>query len=341
MGFAKAKPPKGEPYFVGWIPRSFAEKLLHSDGEFLVRQSQQESGEPEMVLSLKHKDHFHHYFIYLERGLYHLEDVFKPDISSLIEYYMTTQKKIFGGRATLKIPFLRPFNFFAEHNVEIHKVIGEGAFGKVYYGALRTHEKLCECAIKVVNSEPFETADMKEIRTKFAKEAEIMLQLQHPNILSAYGLVVDTNPNQLILEYAPGGSLRKFLMETPAKFVSVRMLSGFCNEAASGLDYLASMKVIHGDIAARNCLLGNNNQLKICDFGLSTIGQKHFNFSAVTQTPTKWLAPEAFTRRQLSTQTDVWAFGVLMWEIFSRCKTMPYPALTNQETVQWVRYILK
>lgn len=328
---SKPKAPKNVKYYVGWIPREYAEKLIKSDGEFLVRQTHGDNGTSDFILSIRNQGRCHHYIIYFKQGQYYITDLYAPEIHELIEAYVYSQRPIDDEGAILKRPILKPYYYFTKKQVQMKRMIGEGAFGKVHYGVLRADDKQRECAIKLESSKSKDANNKKRELAKFFKEAEIMLELSHPNILDAYGILVDKDPIKLVLEYAPGGSLRTFLKKSSPAHAPVALLSRFCDDAANGLKYLASKRVIHCDVAARNCLIGYSNQLKISDFGLSMRGHKTVKFEKLVHVPLKWLAPEVYLRHEFSTKSDVWAYGILLWEIFTRCYSEPYPGLTAEE----------
>ncbi|VDP02989.1 unnamed protein product [Heligmosomoides polygyrus] len=179
-------------------------------------------------------------------------------------------------------------------------------------------------------------------------EAKIMRRLDHPNIVRMYGVAPQEEPVMIILELAVNGSLKRNTIVS--KYVEVFIKSyykknenvtndkklKFATDACRGMCYLSLEKIIHRDLAARNCLLGAAYEVKISDFGLSVADKSELRLNKLQKVPVKWLSPETINEGVFTTKTDVWSFGVLMWEIFANCKSDPFPGETNAQAVSLI-----
>ncbi len=169
-----------------------------------------------------------------------------------------------------------------------------------------------------------------------------MRLLRHENIVSVIGVAAVDLPLMIVMELCPNGSLLSQLRAGKLKGDQKAKFDA-CVDAAAGLKYLESESVIHRDVAARNCLLGPSNQVKLSDFGLAAIApgavtatdgpqEKSAMVTGGVRLPIKWLAPEVLRRPgTYSTKSDVWSFGVLLWEVWSD-GAEPYPGKSNAET---------
>lgn len=162
--------------------------------------------------------------------------------------------------------------------------------------------------------------------------SRILKQYDHPNIVKLIGVCTQKQPIYIIMELIQGGDFLSFL-RTEGPSLIPKMLVKMTENVASGMEYLESKKCIHRDLAARNCLVAEGNVVKISDFGMSR-QEDDGVYSAeggLRQIPVKWTAPEALNYGRYTTESDVWSFGILLWETFSMGMT-PYTSMTNQQT---------
>uniref|UniRef100_A0A8C2C7W9 Tyrosine-protein kinase n=1 Tax=Cyprinus carpio TaxID=7962 RepID=A0A8C2C7W9_CYPCA len=203
-----------------------------------------------------------------------------------------------------------------------------GNFGEVFSG--RLHSDNTPVAVKACRENL-----PAEHKNKFLMEARILKQYDHPNIVKLIGVCTQKQPIYIIMELVQGGDFLTFL-RTEGHNLKTKMLIKMAENVVSGMAYLESKKCIHRDLAARNCLVGEESVVKISDFGMSRQEQDGVYSAAggMKQIPVKWTAPEALNYGRYTTESDVWSFGVLLWETFSRGVT-PYTIphnMNNQQT---------
>lgn len=208
-------------------------------------------------------------------------------------------------------------------DLELGKRLGSGNFGDVCLGTMvATGTKVAVKTCKDTVPDP----------ARFLEEAAVLKEYDHPNIVTLIG-VVSEKPIYIILELCLGGELLAALRKN--KELTVPHCIKMSSEAAEGMAYLHSKLCIHRDLAARNCLVTSDGVVKISDFGMSRLtasADDVYTVDTTAQTiPIRWTAPEALSGdRTYSLATDVWAFAVLMWEIFSK-GMQPYPGMTNAQ----------
>jgi len=323
-------------YFHGKISRSEVNPLLKKVGDYLVRESAKKPGE--LALSVKTSEKVTHFIIQQDvPGKFRFEGEAKDSVDDLINYYKSTDMSVTKrSEAKLKSAVNRHGfddsgtgdTFAMSHrDVKIGKKLGNGNFGEVKLGTIVATG--VSCAVKTCK-------DTVPDPGRFLEEADTLKDYDHPNIVKLIG-VVSTKPIYIILELCKDELLA--YIRKHGNLLEVGTFVRMSSEAAEGMNYLHGKGCIHRDLAARNCLIGNDGAVKISDFGMSRMTEGDDEIYTVNTTakqiPIKWTAPEALTHMTYVLATDVWAFGILLWEIFS-CGKMPYPGMNNSETKEAV-----
>lgn len=223
------------------------------------------------------------------------------------------------------------------------RALGQGAFGEVYQGLYRHRDgDAVEMPVAVKTLPEMSTG---QAEADFLMEAAIMAKFKHANIVHLIGVCFDRHPRFIVLELLAGGDLKNFLREgrhkpeRPSPLTMKDLI--FCAiDVARGCRYMESKRFIHRDIAARNCLLsskGPGRVVKIADFGMARdiYRSDYYRKGGKAMLPIKWMPPEAFLDGIFTSKTDVWSFGVLLWEVFSM-GLMPYTGLPNRDVMQLV-----
>ncbi|KAJ6669273.1 hypothetical protein lerEdw1_008082 [Lerista edwardsae] len=232
--------------------------------------------------------------------------------------------------------------------VKIEEVIGAGEFGEVYKGRLKLPGKReIYVAIKTLKA-----GYSEKQRRDFLSEASIMGQFDHPNIIRLEGVVTKSRPVMIITEFMENGAyLKQELPRSPIPTIedtvskpcqndgqfTVIQLVGMLRGIAAGMKYLAEMNYVHRDLAARNILVNSNLVCKVSDFGLSRYLQDDTSDPTYTSSlggkiPVRWTAPEAIAYRKFTSASDVWSYGIVMWEVMSFGER-PYWDMSNQDVI--------
>ncbi|XP_027851804.2 focal adhesion kinase 1 isoform X4 [Aphis gossypii] len=216
--------------------------------------------------------------------------------------------------------------------VELGEIIGEGQFGDVHKGAchMRSIKNKPGNAVAVAIKTCKPDADMATT-DKFLEEAYIMQQFDHPHIIRLIG-VCCSPPVWIVMELAKLGELRAYLQNNQAH-LDLATLILYSYQLSTALSYLESKKFVHRDIAARNVLVSSHHCVKLADFGLSRWVQDQSYYKASKgKLPIKWMSPESINFRRFTTASDVWMFGVCMWEILMM-GVKPFQGIKNNDVI--------
>uniref|UniRef100_A0A8C5D057 receptor protein-tyrosine kinase n=1 Tax=Gadus morhua TaxID=8049 RepID=A0A8C5D057_GADMO len=217
------------------------------------------------------------------------------------------------------------------HKLTLGKTLGEGEFGSVMEGLLTQEESVLKVAVKTMKSEW--SSETHPGSKHFPHDISVCLQTVESE---GYPSPV------VILPYMKHGDLHSYLLysrlgDTPV-YLPSQMLVKFMTDIARGMEYLSNKNFIHRDLAARNCMLNENMNVCVADFGLSKkiYNGDYYRQGRISKMPVKWIAIESLADRVYTTKSDVWSFGVTMWEIATRGQT-PYPGVENSEIYDYLR----
>lgn len=231
-----------------------------------------------------------------------------------------------------------------EHIIQLEE-LGQGSFGMVYRGVLtqlRGIKQNTPCAIKTVN----ESATSKE-RDSFLIEASVMKQFNTNHVVRLLGVVSQGDPTLVIMELMANGDLKGYLRrhrpdyengnEPSPQPPTLRQIYQMAIEIADGMAYLSAKKFVHRDLAARNCMVADDLTVKIGDFGMTRDIYETDYYRKGTKgfLPVRWMAPESLKDGVFSSSSDVFSYGVVLWEM-ATLASQPYQGLTNDQVLRYV-----
>ncbi|XP_008194423.1 activated Cdc42 kinase-like isoform X2 [Tribolium castaneum] len=285
---------------------------------------------PEMRRLRKYYDkHFPHNYLSKLKKIINYK---KQGQSSNDAYLLMNMDSLSVSRA----PRVSSKHIIPAASITINKELGMGEFGVVQQGVWCNEGERIQVAIKCLSRDR-----MQSNMVEFLKEASIMHNIDHPNIVRFFGVVLPNVEGSLMLvtELAPLRSLLECLKEPSLRSsFPVLTLCDFAYQICDGMQYLEANRLIHRDLAARNILVFSKSKVKISDFGLSRAlgqGKDYYqtNFNVNLKLPIAWCAPECISYLRFTTSSDVWAFGVTLWEMFSY-GFQPWAALTGQQILE-------
>lgn len=339
-------------WYHGKIERVKAEYLLSSgiNGSFLVRES--ETCANQLSISLRWEGRVYHYRIQRDEsnGYYFVSKERKfPTLPELVAHHATepdglTCTLLYSAPKKTSRPQLYSFSPADVLNdgadkweldrceLQLRTKLGSGQYGEVYEAIWLRYNKTV--AVKTLKEENM-------CLEEFLAEATIMKEMKHPNLVQLLGVCTREPPYYIVTEFMPNGNLLDFLRQPANREELMRtgptVMFYFAIQIASAMAYLESKSFIHRDLAARNCLVGENNVVKVADFGLARLVSAHgaskqnqlddmddaYTAHIGAKFPIKWTAPEGLAYNKFSSKSDVWAYGVLLWEIATYGKA-PY-----------------
>ncbi|XP_035728802.1 tyrosine kinase receptor Cad96Ca-like [Vespa mandarinia] len=232
---------------------------------------------------------------------------------------------------------------FPRHRLKVFNILGEGCFGQVWKCEALDIDGKSGATIVAVKTLK-ENATERE-RLDLAQELRVMKSLEpHPNVVRLLGCCTEREPMFVILEYVSGGKLQSFLRASREERnhgrpgLTSRDLTGFVYQIAKGMEHLASKGIIHRDLAARNVLIDENRACKVADFGFARdmAANEIYERKSEGRLPIRWMAPESLYDNIFSVKSDIWSFGVLIWEIVTLGST-PYPGLAAAEVMRRIK----
>ncbi|XP_054694841.1 cytoplasmic tyrosine-protein kinase BMX isoform X1 [Grus americana] len=330
-------------WYAGNISRAQSEQLLRQkgkEGAFMVRKSSQAGMYTVSVFSKvpeSKKGTVKHYHVHKtpENKYYLVENYYFDSIPKLIHYHqhnsagMVTRLRHAVSTQVNKVPSTASLGNgiweLKREEIVLLRDLGSGQFGVVHLGKWKGQY---DVAVKMIKE-----GAMSE--DEFIEEAQTMMKINHPKLVRLYGVCSKSYPIYIVTEYMPNGCLLSYLRSHGKELQSLQLLE-ICYDVCDAMAFLESCQFIHRDLAARNCLVDSNLTVKVSDFGMTRYVLDDLYISSLgTKFPVKWSAPEVFHYTKFSSKSDVWAFGILMWEVFTLGK-QPYELYDNMQVIEKV-----
>ena len=228
--------------------------------------------------------------------------------------------------------------------LKFREIIGVGQFGEVH---ICEASGLCEIYGEVGHTSSWGLPDTSLVAVKvlkstddrvehdFMQEVEVMAALKDENVVRLLGICTE-HPKSMVVEYMENGDLNEFLQGCTPDVLTVNQMIHMSQQISDGMKYLHSLDIIHRDLATRNCLVGPAYNVKIADFGMSRdiYSEHYYRVEGKAILPIRWMAPECLYYGKFTMETDVWSFGVTLWEVFSFAADPPYSDMMDQDVIE-------
>lgn len=327
-----------EAWYFGKIGRPEAEARLrrpeNKDGAFIIRKG--DTRDNMFSLSLKHNNEVKHYRIIrdeIRNGFFINRIKIFPKLEDLVQFHSNKAEGLciaLGEPCKRDAPTTNGLSYDTHDKWEIDRreikllhELGRGQFGQVYQGLFKGKISV---AVKTLRKGSMDPQD-------FLAEAQIMKKMKNENLVQLYAVCTKEEPVYIITELMSKGALINYLQTSEGKDLKLHTYIHMAAQIASGMAYLEHEKYVHRDLAARNILVGENQVCKIADFGLARfIKETEYEARVGARFPIKWTAPEAANFSKFTIKSDVWSFGIVLYEIITK-GGIPYPEMTNAEVL--------